>query len=126
MGPIRAGRLLRILLAASLTACLSAGIASAVPTGARRSHSCCPAPRSSQPSQPAKTTAGVPACCLFLAPSQVAKIAVIRALLYVALTRPSADLSQRERNFAAYPVVTDALVQFLSKAVLATRAPPRA
>lgn len=118
----RAGRSLRLMLAASLTACLSLGIASAVPTGTSRAHSCCPAPKA--PSAPAKTTAGVPRCCLVVTPSQAVRVVVVRALLPAALG-PSTDAAPPLPERGPMPSLTDLLYQFLNKAVLATRAPPR-
>lgn len=117
--------LLGVLMAACVTACLSAAIASATRTAAKSAHSCCPV--SSQPGQdpgPVKTTAGVPSCCLVVTPSQVAQVVMVKiGLLSAVCAAPEGPLSVRGAAVEPFP---DVLLQFLSKAVLAIRAPPRA
>lgn len=116
---------LGVLLAASVTACLSIGIASATKTAVERSHSCCPDSSSQpdQPAPPAKTTAGVPSCCLVLLQGKVAH-AVLFTLGFQAVAVSPTLYSPALASARAVIPVPDLLLRYLTETALSIRAPP--
>ena len=117
--------ILGVVLAASVTACLSVGIASATKTGVKQTHSCCPG-SSSQPDkapETGKTTAGVPSCCLVLLQGKVAHAVLLSLGLQAVAVSPNFYSPALASVRAAIPI-PDILLRYLTETALSIRAPP--
>lgn len=119
--------ILAFILAASVTTCLSTGIASATKVEGKGAHSCCPvSPDKAENADDTKTSAGAPKCCLFITAQGKVAHAVFKSIGFHACDSFGGSASPVMRSVRAVIPASDALRELLTKAVFSIRAPPQA
>lgn len=116
---------LAAVLAAGVTVCLSTGVALAHKTEARGAHSCCAGGDSGGVPDQAKTSSGMPKCCLFMAQHKIAHLVLTKVGLHDCGAAP-ASASPVLQSVRAVVSAPGFYLQFLTQAVLSIRAPPQA
>lgn len=116
--------LVALSLAASVTFCLSSGMAYAGEK-AKSEHSCCPGGGEQKGPDQAGSDTGFPRCCLVLASSPVLHAVLVKSGLH-ACANVERHSGPALKSLESVVTVSSVLRQFLTRLILSIRAPPQA